>query len=313
MYKSFKDAGIENRCMTFDLSQVDTFTLDKNDMEPGYYPPEIEDNAEEIRNLCLRWRLEHWKPKIELTKEQRAQYKLADPYVSPRVNQVLRPMKVLAVLQGDQELLDTLMKIGRANFEDEMIKRAGSFEAVILRAVLAADISKDVELGLKPQASKDYAERVKGYAEKVKIGKLSKRPTARFVLYKDVAQIANEIFDVENFADGADDKDKKKNAVKSKTIGDICRDSFRLPVERTSAGWVVILDREQLEIAKLRLGLDREVDYGAAGDEDRGSGDPLPAESEAKAKPFQPVFLDGPTAGHYDEETGDWIEDYEHE
>ena len=308
MYKSFKDAGIENRCMTFDLSQVDTFTLDKNDMEPGYYPPELEDEADDIRNMCLRWRLEHWKPKIELTPEQRKQFKLADPLVSPRVNQVLRPMKVLAVLQNDEDLLNTLMKIGRANYEDEMIKRAGSFEAVILRAVLAADIAKDMELGLEPQASKGYAERVKGYADKVKMGKLSKRPTARYILYKDVAQIVNEIFDVENFAEGADEKDKKKNAVKSKTIGDICRDSFRLPVERTAEGWVVVLDRECLDIAKLRLGLNREADYGGSEGIEPVEAEPAEVKKEA-AKLIQPVFLDdGPAAGHFDPETGDWVD-----
>ena len=85
MYKSFADAGIENRCVTFDLSQVDTMTLDKHDMEPGFYPPELEEEAQELRNLCLRWRLETWKPKIELTPEQRKKHRLADPLVSPRV------------------------------------------------------------------------------------------------------------------------------------------------------------------------------------------------------------------------------------
>jgi DNA primase len=306
MYKSFQDGGIENRCMTFDLSQVDTITLDKAGMEPGYYPPELEDDADEIRNMCLRWRLETWRPKIELTPEQRKQYRLVDPLVSPRVNQVLYPMKVLAVLQNDGDLLESLKMIGRANYEDEMIKRAGSFEAVILRAVLAADIAKDIELGLPAQASKSYAEKVKGYADKVKMGKLSKRPTARYILYKDVAQIANEIFDVENFADGVEDK--KKNAVKSKTIGDICRESFRLPVERTSEGWVVILDKERLDIAKLRLGLDREAEYLPGGDEAAA----MTTKPSTPVKPVQADFEhwdtpdDGPLPGVWDEESGDW-------
>jgi hypothetical protein len=65
MYHSFKDPGIENRCVTFDLSQVDTFTLDQHDMEPGYYPPELETEGEQIRNMALRWRLENWQKKIE--------------------------------------------------------------------------------------------------------------------------------------------------------------------------------------------------------------------------------------------------------
>lgn len=262
MYKSFADAGIENRCVTFDLSQVDTLTLDKHDMEPGYYPPELEEEAEEIRNMCLQWRLETWQPKIELTPEQRKKHKLADKLVSPRVNQVLRPMKVLAVLQNDEDLLSDLMMIGRANYEDEMIKRAGSFEAMALRAIVALDIAADLKTGVPPHASKAYAEKVSGYKDTVQVGKVGRHGLVRYVLYKDVAKIINEIMDVENLADGAVD-DKKKSAVKSRTVGEICREAFRLPVERIGIGWVAILDRERIDIAKLRFGLDREADYKA--------------------------------------------------
>lgn len=264
MYKSFADAGIENRCVTFDLSQVDTMTLDKHDMEPGFYPPELEEEAQELRNLCLRWRLETWKPKIELTPEQRKKHRLADPLVSPRVNQVLRPMKVLAVLQEDAELLEDLMMIGRANYEDEMIKRAGSFEAMALRAIVALDIAADLKTGQAPQASAAYAEKVKGYMETVKIGKVGRHGTVRYVPYKDLAKIINDILDFENIAEGAAE-DKKKSSVKSRTIGEICRESFRLPVERIGEGWVAILDRERIDLAKMRFGLDREAEYQAEG------------------------------------------------
>ncbi len=258
MYHGFKDPGIENRCVTFELSQVDTFTLEQEGMEPGYYPPELEIDGEEIRNLALRWRLETWMKKIELSPEQRKEHKLADPLVSPRVNQVLRPMKVLAVLQNDFELLDELKMIGQANYEDEMIKRAGSFEALILRAVVAVDIAADVKALAKPIASAAYAEKVKGYGDRVKVGKLGRHGTVRYILYKDLSDIANTMMDVENT--GAED-DTKKKGIKSKTIGDVCRETYRLPVERTGDGWVVVLDRSRIEIAKLRFGLDREADY----------------------------------------------------
>lgn len=264
MYHPFKDPGIENRCITFDLSQVDTITLDRAGMEPGYYPPELETDADEIRNMCLRWRLDTWMPKIELTPEQRKAHKLADPLVSPRVNQVLRPMKVLAVMQEDTDLLDDMRMIGRANYEDEMIKRAGSFEALILRAILAADIATDIGAGLKPSASAEYAEKVKGYATKVKVGKVGRHGTVRYILYKDVAEIANQMMDAENLATGADDK--KKEGVKGRTIGEISRETFRMPVERVGEGWAVILDRERIDIAKIRYGLDREADYKAPPD-----------------------------------------------
>lgn len=262
MYHAFKDPGIENRCVTFELSQVDTYTLEMEGMEPGYYPPELESDGDEIRNMALRWRLDTWMKKIELSPEQRKEHKLADPLVSPRVNQVLRPMKVLAVLQNDYALLEELKMIGQANYEDEMIKRAGSFEALILRAVVALDIAADVKAQAKPIASKEYAEKVKGYADRVKVGKLGRHGTVRYVLYKDLADIANTMMDVENTGSAStDEDDKKKNGIKTKTVGDVCRETYRLPVERTGNGWVVVLERARIEIAKLRFGLDREADY----------------------------------------------------
>lgn len=261
MYHNFKDPGIENRCVTFDLSQVDTFTLAKEGLEPGYYPPELESDGNEIRNMCLRWRLETWQKKIELSPEQRQENNLVDPLVSPRVNQVLRPMKVLAVLQEDKDLLSELRVTGQANYEDEMIKRAGTFEALILRAILAADIAADVKLGLTPTASTDYAAKVSGYSDKVKIGKLGRHNQCRYILYKDLAEIANQIMDVENTG-GTDDR--KKDSIKGKTIGDVSRETFRLPVERTGEGWAVVLDKQRMEIAKLRFGLDRESEYKPA-------------------------------------------------
>jgi 5S rRNA maturation endonuclease (ribonuclease M5) len=259
-YKPFQDKGIESRCMTFDLARTDMLTLDKNDFEPGYYPPELEDEAEEIRNACLRWRLEMWMPRIELTMEQRKAHKLNDVLVSARENQLLRPMKVMAVVQNDMQLLEDLFTIGRANYEDELLQLSGSFEAMVMRAALAADIAKDFALGIKPQASAQYAERVKGYAELVQVGKLGKYGVVRYILYKNLAKIMNEIFDLESIDESEDDK-KRRKKTQSKTAGDICRDAFRMPVMRTGAGFVVILSRERLDIARMRLGLDREPEY----------------------------------------------------
>lgn len=282
MYGGFKDPGIENRCISFELSQVDSLTLDRNDMEPGFYPPELEDEAAEIRNLCLRWRLENWKKRIELTPEQRKQHKLMDPLVSPRVNQVLRPMKVLAVLQNDLEMLYELRLIGQANYEDEMIKRAGSFEAMILRAYIGAFS-------------------MEGYADKVKSGKFGKYGQMRYVLFKDMAQIANELLDSENLAEGVEDK--KKSGIKSKTVGDICRETFRFPVQRTMEGWAVGFDAERAEIGKLRFGLDIEEKRMA---EDAPLPSASPQTEEHRLEGEQLSLSDGPVASTFNEETGEW-------
>lgn len=270
MYGAFDDAGIENRCVSFALTQRDTLELDKVGIEPGYYPPELDDWAERIRGMLLHWRLKTWQPKIELTLEEREKYKLTDPLVSPRVNQVMRPMKVLAVKEQDMDLLKELQMIGQANYEDEMTKRASSFEAIILRAVIAAN-TRD------------------GYADKVKTGRVKKFGVVRHILYKDLAVIANEVLDAENLGEGAAE-DKKKGSVKTQTIGLICRETFRMPVDRTSEGWVVVLDQDKIELAMLRYGLNRED----------------PSTEAVKAVDEQLGLEDGPVAGHYDEQSGDW-------
>jgi hypothetical protein len=215
------------------------------------------------------------------------------------VNQVLRPMKVLAVLQNDFKLLEDLKMIGQANYEDEMTKRAGSWEAMILRAALAVDIAADVKLGLPPQASKAYAEKVKGYGDAVKIGKLGRYGQVRYILFKDLAKVVNEMFDVENLAEGVEDK--KGKDVKSKTVGDVCRESFRMPVQRTGDGWAVILTRERLNVQKLRFGLDREAEYDPNAD--------VETQAASVKQPVQADFTqleDGPLAGRFNEETGEW-------
>ena len=124
----------------------------------------------------------------------------------------------------------------------------------------------------------------------------------RYILYKDLAAVANEIFDVENFADGTAD-DKKKKGVTSTTIGGVCRDSFRLPVERTGDGWVVILDRERLDVSKLRLGLDRENEY----DPNYAPFDPAAEKAKAQAQPVQADFIQPSEAAmFFNDETGEW-------
>lgn len=286
MYGAFDDAGIENRCVSFSLSQKDMIELDRVGIEPGYYPPELDEMAEEGRNMALHWRLKMWKPKIELTPEQRAAHKLSDPLVSPRVNQVMRPMKVLAVMEGDFDLLEELKTIGQANYEDEMIKRAGSFEAMILRAYIAA-FERD------------------GYADKLKNGRMGRLGQVRHILYKDLAQIANEILDAENLADGVTD-DKKKSSIKSKTIGDICRDTFRFPVGRTGDGWAVAFDADRLEIGKLRFGLNREQAEVEAGGEADSPEVEVVVNFPKKSAIQQAWMGDGPQAGSFDEETGEW-------
>ena len=245
--------------MTFDLAEKESLELDRAGIEPGYTPPEMDKEAQVLRNMLLNWRLRNWRPSFELSAELRKEYKLTDPLVSPRINQIMRPLKVLAVIEEDQQLFDDLKMLGQANYEDELNRRAGSFDAIIFRAVVAAAEDKD-------------------YEKYVYEGKAGKYGQGRYILYKDLAVVANEILDKENLQEG---EERTEGGVKSNTIGTICRDSFRMPVHRTASGWAVVLDPGKIEIGKLRFGMDRDDPSTTPFDDAQGSAqDVVQAEME---------------------------------
>lgn len=299
-YKATKDKGLESRFMTFYLTKTDMITLDRDGYEPGYYPPELEEEAEEIRNICLRWRLGTWMPRIELTKEERAKHKMNDVLVDPRANQLFRAAKVMAIKQGDMDLFKDLFTIGRANYEDQLLELSGSFEAMVLRAVLAADIAKDLEEGIKPKASPLYALKVAGYKDLVKVGKVGKYGVVRYILYKDLAKILNELFDLENI-DETDEEKKRRKKTQSQTAGKVCHEAFRLPVDRRGDGFVVVLNKDRLDIARMRLGLDLENDYNPnyKGDEEMKTAAPV------KIEPVQTKLTD-----YVPSENAQWMDNY---
>lgn len=239
MYGAFKDPATESRCLTFDLFKRDVVELTKANIEPGVIPPSLEIEGEALRNDLLYWRLNTWLPRIEADPK----IKLTDPRVSARMNQVMRPLKVLAHMQDDKELLDDLNMIAEVNYEEEMNRMSESFEALIFRAVVAVDEREE-------------------YAKYVQQGKLKQFGEVRYVLAKDLAAVANEIADAENFGENSSDK-KDKDSIKVRTISSICRDAFRLPVDRAgSHGGVsaIVLDKEKIEIGKFRFGMDKAVD-----------------------------------------------------
>lgn len=236
MYGPFKDPATESRCLTFDLFQKDVRELEEAGIEPGVVQESMKVEALALRNMLIRWRMKMWMPKLEVP----AGVKITIKNVSPRMNQIIRPLKILAYLLREEGMSKDLDMIAEANYEDELNRRAGSFEAVLLRAVIAADED--------PQ-----------YATYVVSGHMKDLGTVRYVLYKDLAFIANAIIDTENMNENASGRKKDDDAVKAQTIGNACRDAFRLPVRRTNKGWAVVLDKKKLEIGKLRFGL-REFD-----------------------------------------------------
>jgi len=240
MYGAFKDPATESRCLSFDLYKRDVRDLLNHQppIEPGVIPPEQDIEALEITNDLLYFRLNTWMPRIEVD----ASVKLTDVRVSARMNQVMRPLKVLAYLQGDKDLMDDLNMVAEINFEEEQNRESASFEALIFRAIVAVDGDQE-------------------FAKYVQQGKLKKMGIVRYVLAKDLALIANTMMDAENFSIDSTAKRKEGEGVTAKTVSDICRNAFRFPVERAGSkggGNAVVLDPVKIDAGKFRFNMVQE-------------------------------------------------------
>lgn len=243
-YRPFGDPATESRCLKFDLYKrpVADLLAHNPPIEPGVIPPEQDVEAQVLVNDLLYFRLSTWMPRIEVD----ATVKLTDVRVSARMNQVMRPLKVLAYLQDDKELMRDLDLVAEINYEEEQNKLQASFEAAIFRAIVAVDTEKE-------------------YDKYVVSGKLKKLGVVRYVLAKDLAFIANTMMDNENFSENSEKK-KKDDGVTARTVSEIARNMFRFPVERAGTrggGNAVVLDKALIDAGKFRFGMMDDVEEKA--------------------------------------------------
>jgi len=234
MYKSFADEGNENRCVTFELRDKEVQELINRGI-PTNDPRDIEImrmEAERIRNLMVRWKLETFRRRPEI----KAGLQLRDPKVSNRINQIAMPLKILA--QDDPEMLKKIDRFLQRNYENEVNKRAEKPEARVLDAV--------VSIMEKPEF------------EKYKfIGRVRTHGVVTYAFYADIANLANKMMDEMNAQENDTDEDKKKRKRKQLSpngIGYVCRDDLGLETDRVGKGSVVVLDPERIEILKVKYG-----------------------------------------------------------
>lgn len=259
MYGKFSDPATESRCVTFDCYEKEIAELKAKGI-PRRLSDEWRAEALRIRNLDIRWRLEHWQPDVQIPET------LEDDRVSTRTNQVTVPIKYL--VRDDPVALEGVTKVVLALYEEQLRDKAASFEARILEAILAV-------MGEERFMALDFVHE----AETGDYGHI------RYIRYPDLGKVANLLMDEMNSgkerdaksllkdepdpeaqeAGGGGGKKKKRNegAISSKTIGDIARKDLRLPTKRLGAGYVVIVEsstapeaaQERLEVLKVKYGL----------------------------------------------------------
>jgi len=257
MYGKFGDPATESRCVTFDCYEKDIAELKARGI-PRRLNEEWREAAQRIRNLDMRWRLQHWQPDVQIPEE------LEDERVSTRTNQVTVPIKFL--VKDDPTALENVTKVVLALYEEQLRDKAASFEARILEAILAVlEEKRFVELGFVHEAeTSDFGH-------------------IRYVRYPDLGKVANLLMDEMNTGKTKDPKSllkeddkeeeeqpapgkgKKKGVggISSKTIGDIARKDLRLPTKRLGTGYIVILEsstepsaaQERLEVLRIKYGL----------------------------------------------------------
>jgi DNA primase len=260
MYKSFKDEATENRCITIDLRKKTMKEIEDAGIQADEIPPEMFLEAEKIRNMCIRWRLWRWEKHITAKPENKE--KLKDYRVSPRINQVMKPIKIIA--QDDEEMLRDIDLFMQASYAEQMEKKAQSLVARVADAIVAAVENKK-------------------YSAMVVTGSVGEFGTVKYIYYKHLAQIANSIMDEMNLIEDAPDEEtKKKRGIQPNTIGTISRDDLQFPTRRKGAGFVVVLLPERIEIMKVAWGLDSHT----------SDQEPTPPE-----KPEQKGMFDEPNEG----------------
>ena len=242
MRKDFHDDAVGSRCITFMIQPRDItellaagITLEINS--------EIRGRALAIRNIMLRWRMEHYEPEIKINPD------FYEVNISSRLNQVTGPL--MAMAKDDPALQAEIRKFLREYYAEMVLSKSMTLVARVIESLW----------------------KIKRYPDLNKAMVLVDAENNHKILIGDVTRIANEIMDEMNGgSDETDDsgKDNGKNNSKQKkelqphAVGRMIREDLQLRVsERTTKGYYVIWDEPRLMGLAKRYGVDVES-IGAA-------------------------------------------------
>ena len=234
MRGEFHDRAVSSRCLTVKLMAKEPLEL-RNAGVALHMSIEFYQRARNLRNLLLRWRLEHWQPEIPMTEE------LMDIFVPARLNQVTMPLKAIA--QDDPELMKDIVSFVRALNDDLILERGMGLDARVLDALVAVSEQEK-------------------YKEYLVEGTLNGFGTVKYVYVKYLAEVANQLMDKMNLVEHKEEegeetggKRKKKEGITAHTIGRIARQDLQFKAHRMPAGYVVVIDEGKLAALKMKYGL----------------------------------------------------------
>lgn len=247
MRKEFRDDAVGSRSLTLKIMPRETVEL----LQAGvrlYIDSDFRSAALSLRNLLLRWRLEHWQPEIEIAQE------MMDVNISARLNQVTMPIKALA--RNDAALLAEIERFLQAYNQEMVLTRSMTIAARVVEALW--------KIYTYPDLRAQYLETTAEGSE--------------FVMIGAVRKIANEIMDEMNEVEGeeekpeADDKKRRRrDELTARGVGAVIRNELQLHVgQRRGTGFPVFWDQIKMEALGKRYGIappdlsDRKNGHGPA-------------------------------------------------
>jgi hypothetical protein len=126
MQREFRDLAVGSRALTFKLQPRETIELIAAKV-PLEINNDMRNRAANLRNMLLRWRMEHWKPEIEINPD------FYDLDVSSRLNQVTGPL--LSIAQDDPELQAEMRGFLRDYYQEQVLSRSMTIAARIIEAL----------------------------------------------------------------------------------------------------------------------------------------------------------------------------------
>jgi hypothetical protein len=234
MRKDFRDDAVGSRSLTFKIQPRETMELIAAKV-PLEINNEMRARALALRNLLLRWRLEHWQTEIPVDPS------FYDLDISSRLNQVTGPL--MAVAQDDPQLQGEMRHFLREYYAELILTKSMTIPARVIEALWK--IHKYPDLRKRMVIVDPDGE------EKMLVGQ--------------VTQIANEIIDQMNSgedqkAEGTTpdvpDQKRRRDELSPQRIGKMIREELQLRVSgRTNKGFYVFWDEIHMQALAKRFGI----------------------------------------------------------
>lgn len=232
----WQDRALESRCLTKEMSGG----FVRADI-PVILPISFREEARKLRNKLLRYRLEHWRPAVEVGNED------VDRGIEPRLNQVTMSLKKLV---DDDELVEEIDQFIREYQRQSIADRGMTLAAKVLQGLVEA------------------------HDEPIKFDVLTEEGIYDLSV-NAITVRTNAILDEENARDEEDEDDaaeRKKYALGVKRVGSIIRNELHLRTERDHSAdqrgrYVVVWDKDRIGAMCARYGIESGLEEEGASDE----------------------------------------------